>query len=1227
MKINNILTTILLFTGLVSKSQTITPVLVNIEQMVSYEAAHPEKFRKCATCPQKEVDGGWKNIAENLPMPVGALIKLQEKQQQTQSRPATPGTPLNPLVPSPLPNQTFLGHVDPGQGIPPDTHGAVGINHIVTATNDFLRIHTKTGTVLSTVSITSFAGVPNTCDPYIKFDPLSKRFFYSAIDCSGDNGNKVAIMVSQTSDPTGNWFRYTFAPNVPGGSFFLDHPYLGFDERWLVISGRKFPTSTSFSGSILFLLDKAKLLANQPLTFGTDAQAIEKTAADGDAPLPVTVYGANPNPGTFYILQNWNGASSAIRLTTVTGNIPNATWNTTAPNAIFAAGGSPWTSQAGNIAEQLSESRKIATNDARISTGVMVNGNIWCAHHIGISANNVAVQWWQLNGTAGSNFGNVLQRGRIGDGIANNYRWFPGIAVNENEDVIIGYTVSSNISRISSAYSFRTNTTPPNTTNEENIYKLGLSTYYKDFGGSRARWGDYSHSAPDPVDGSLWTIQEYADQRTGTADNDSRYGVWWAQVVPNSTLLGRDATIGAVIEPTAGLVCKVPVTPKVIIRNTGKDTLRSVQVGMILDGVPLGSLTSISNLSIASFTNSAPFNISPSFAVAPGVHTLKVYTINPNGGADARPANDTTTVNFTVAPSLVLPYTESFEAAAFPPANGSAIINADAPEITWAKTSLAGRPGNSSIRINCFDYEPDANNNVGQRDIYRTPNINVASLDSLAVTFNVAYRQYFGTDVTEPINDSLLLIYSPNCGITWYPTNYRLGGASLATVSTTSNVSFVPAATQWRTDKVILKDFCSSNLNNIMIGFQSVNGYGNNIYLDSINIVGYNSFARNAVLKTITDPLPALCTTSFTPKVSFANQGQDTIKTLKINYQIDNGTVFTVDWTGILAKCDSINISLSAGTAAIGTHTLKVFTSLPNGLPDQSTGNDTLTKIFSIYSTAATPLFEGFESASIPNSNWGIQNVNGGTTWEKSVQAAKTGVGALLLNNPNTANFNGAIDYFITPIVINSASFDSVFVDFDVAYRAGPQYPGATVFPLDTLELLATSNCGQTFTSIWKKWGNELQTVNDPSYSYTGVFVPANSAEWSKKRIYLSPLIGANNFQLYFAAKGNKQNNIWLDNINITAQTLPQRLKNQGYLIYPNPFNSSFLIHHSAVEPPVDLQSAQVFNGAGQLVWDKRYNGNAARQITVDLKNLAQGVYVLKLMYTNKTIVERLVKN
>jgi len=1203
--------------GQISLAQIVTPELINFTQLANFEKAHPELYKRCATCHEKENDAGWKDLYKDLPLPEGAIIKKQRQDNIKADEAARPAIPAIPLSPSPAPTRSFLGHVDPGEGIPPDTHGAVGPSHVITATNDFLIVHNKTtGLEINRVSISNFTGIPTSCDPYIKYDPSSKRWFYTAINCDGNNGNPMVILVSLSSDPTAGWSKYSF---VPGSTYFLDHPYLGFNEKWFVVGGRKFPDG-SFAGPILFVFDKANLLAGSTLNFGVNAQRIEKTSTDGDAPLPVTVYGNNPSPGTFYILQSWNGGASAIRLSTVTGNIPNATWNSS--TAVFPVGGSAWINQTGSVAEQVGEPRKLATNDDRISTGIMINGNIWCAHHIGISTNNVAVQWWKLNGSPGSNFGNVIQRGRIGAGLANNYRWFPGIAVNDFEDVIIGYTVSSNVSRVSSAYSFRSTATPLNATDDEYIYKVGLSTYYKDFGGTRARWGDYSHSALDPIDASIWTIQEYADQRLGTADNDSRYGVWWAQVTPASTLLKTDATIGAVFEPISGLLCKVPIVPTITIRNLGTDTLRRVQVGMMLDGVSLGSLNTINNLAVETFNSSSVFTLSPAFSVGSGVHVLKIFTINPNNTTDLRPYNDTTTINFTAAPGLILPYTEDFSSSTFPPANGSAIINPDGSN-TWERSTLAGRPGPASITVKCYDYGPGFDR---ARDIYRSPKINAAVLDSIGITFNVAYQQYPG------YSDSLNVVYSPDCGITWYPAGYSKGGAVLSTVKGTNQNSFVPTnASQWRTERMVLKDLCAKKSGFLMIGFESVNDFGNNLYVDSINIVGYNSYARNAIVKSITQPLSAICSaTSYTPEITFGNAGLDTIKSLKIRYVLDGGTdTVTSSWMGTLAKCDSVTLNLSASNAAVGTHVLTVFTAAPNGLDDQSPVNDTLRKSFTVFSAVptVTPIFEGFEDTKFPRDNWGVQNVNGGTTYERSTSAAKTGSASMKMNNPNSSNANGAVDYFITPIVSNSSGYDSVFVDFDLSYKPGPQYPGSTVFPLDTLEILATNDCGATFTSVWKKWGNELQTVNDPSYSNTDVFTPAAKGEWKPTRIYLTPFVGASNFQLYFTSKANRQNNLWIDNINITSLTLPQRLKDQGYLVYPNPFNNSFVIHHYAVDPPTSLKSVQVFNTAGQLVWQKEYNGNADRKIYVNLSNKANGLYILKLIYSNKTIVERIVKN
>jgi hypothetical protein len=545
----------LLLTCQFAAAQKVTSRVINFTKLAAYEAAHPELLRRCATCPRKEADAkegtneAWEGINNpNMPLPKDANVKTQVAVISEKGTGINPGAAILPDIPSRTPAQDWLGHVDPGNTIPPDSHGAVGLNHVITATNDFIRIHNKAGGAqVSQVTISGFTGVPNTCDPYMIFDPTAQRWIFSAIGCA-NVGNFMILMTSNTADPTGTWRTITWVP--AGVTMLLDHPYVGFDNNMIVLSGRRFEgpnlNSLVFGGSSLFLINKAAMYAGTAITFGTNAQQIDRNAADGDAPLPVTVYDmpfssiGNPAPGTFYILQAWN--STSIRLTTVTGNIPSATWNTGAavfPTSTLAA----WNNgNIGNRAEQTVETRLLAVNDARISCGVMMNGRIWAAHHVTLPAtgtpDRVAVQWWQLDGTPGASLGNVLQNGRIGGTTARTFKWFPSIAVNNNDDVLIGYTASSNTTRVGAAYVTRQANTPINTTDDEFIYHAGENRYWKDLGSGRARWGDYSHSSLDPVDGSLWTIQEYASLGSGSIppDNNSRYGVWWAQVAASACI-------------------------------------------------------------------------------------------------------------------------------------------------------------------------------------------------------------------------------------------------------------------------------------------------------------------------------------------------------------------------------------------------------------------------------------------------------------------------------------------------------------------------------------------------------------------------------------------------------------------------------------------------------------------------------------------------------------------
>ena len=530
-----------------SAQTVIRDEIVNFSDMVAWERAHPELVKPCPTCPKKEADGGWEEFATpNLSIPPGGVIKMSQPLPKKDPNGPTREAPSRP------PSQNYNGRVDVGSIIPPDTYGAVGINHVITALNDVIRIHAKVGGAqISQVSISTFTGVPSTCDPQLFFDPSTQRWIFVAIGC-GSNANPVILMTSQTSDPTGAWRNIQFVPLTNPSTDFLDHPYLGYDDTKIVISGRKF--TPSFTGPQLYLIDKAAALAPAtPIVFGSNAQTIDATSAQGDAPRPVTVYFppfsnvGNPSPGTVYILQSWNNTS--VRLTTVTGNIPTAVWNT--GSAVFpsAPGAEAWTAgnhgSGGSVQQPAPETRRLASNDSRVSSAIMMNGKIWLSQHCafpagasGSAVTHTDVQYWQLEGAPGASFGNVLQRGRTG-AVPGQHRWFSAIAVNKNEDVVIGYSNSDATSLFPSAsYSTRQASTPANTLDDPLNYHVGEGRYWKDFGSGRPRWGDYSQSHLDPVDNSLWTIQEYASTPAGSVppDNNSRWGAWWAQIPPSVTI-------------------------------------------------------------------------------------------------------------------------------------------------------------------------------------------------------------------------------------------------------------------------------------------------------------------------------------------------------------------------------------------------------------------------------------------------------------------------------------------------------------------------------------------------------------------------------------------------------------------------------------------------------------------------------------------------------------------
>lgn len=647
----------------------------------------------------------------------------------------------------------------------------------------------------------------------------------------------------------------------------------------------------------------------------------------------------------------------------------------------------------------------------------------------------------------------------------------------------------------------------------------------------------------------------------------------------------------------------IPVTAE--IRNGSTSPLTSVTLNFKLDAAAVVTKNFALNLSPGNDTTLLFGNLNSTA----GVHDIVLYTSAPNGTTDNFLSNDTLTsrVNILVNP-ISAPFVETFTSATFPPVNWT--IN-NPQSLTWVRNTSAGYSAAGSATVQNFTYT-----GTGQLDELITPPINFGSFDTSVLSFQVANAQL---DSNTYNLDGLEVYVSSDDGLN-YKLAYKKVSFELKTVPGLVTTSFNPgtAKFQWRKESVNLTNYLVPG-KNLIIKFRNVTANGNNTYIDDISVSGIKFVPRDAFPLSVVDVPDLVCTNSIAPSLVFGTNEIDTLRTLKINFQVDGGPVSSVDWNGKIIRGQTAQAGLGIiSDLAVGNHILTIFTSLPNGLPDLNPSNDTLRKSFTVLQHVSLPVFEGFENTTFPPPGWYIQDPDSILTWERTTDAARTGVASMVIKNFNYG-FNNTIDKFISSEFIPDSKFDSTFLSFDLAYQL---LNGNITGSLDTLEIQITSDCGNTFTTVWKNWGRNLQTTDSTEVS-SAEFIPSPK-DWKNIRVYLTPFLGTQDFQVYFVAKGNKQNDLYIDNINVFGRILPARLKSQGYLVYPNPFRGSFLIHHYA--RPETLQDIEIYNSAGQRVWSRKLNGTGNTETIVNIPGMAAGVYIVKLNYTNKSIVQKVVK-
>ncbi len=489
---------------------------LNFTERANYELEHPVNTKRRLMPVEEEQEKDFNRGMQPTPDPL--LVRRINRATARQIGETNYSAYLPGSKP---PADTFISTISSGSFIPPDTHGGVDSNYCITAINSNIRIQRKNGTNVSNVSLdfwwSSMLGSGNgTFDPRVHYDPYARRWIMVAVAYGQAANSQLMISVSQTSNPTGTWNRFKVLVD-PTGKSWLDFPNVGFNGKWVVVTGNFFQnTSGGATGAVAYVFDKAAMMAN------TGAPYTKISASSSFTLCPALTY--DSTEANIFIVNMYDNSPGQLRLRKITGPVGAPVLSSSIG---FPTSAITWASRApgGNdFAKQLGSTEKIQTNDDRITNLVQRNGKLWCAHTIFRpnpgTATRSAVMWWQLDTTA-----NPLQNGIIDDPATPSFYCFPSISVNKNDDAVVGFAnMSANI-HPSAAYAMRYSSDPLDSMRPLFTYRHGKNTYVQRFGGTENRWGDYSSTCIDPSNNvDFWTIQESVPASANLWDT------WWARI-------------------------------------------------------------------------------------------------------------------------------------------------------------------------------------------------------------------------------------------------------------------------------------------------------------------------------------------------------------------------------------------------------------------------------------------------------------------------------------------------------------------------------------------------------------------------------------------------------------------------------------------------------------------------------------------------------------------------
>lgn len=301
--------------------------------------------------------------------------------------------------------------------------------------------------------------------------------------------------------------------------------------------------------------------------------------------------------------------------------------------------------------------------------------------------------------------------------------------------------------------------------------------------------------------------------------NDDTQEVWQSQ---RSLPAGGIPAAGVSVPSYNAFACLPGYQPKVTLNNIGTNPLTSVNLrwrvgnGVWKDYAWTGNIASGASGEV---TLDTAFN-------ATGTYKVEVQVLNSNNGIQTNLVGALSTLQVRAlldAPSA-LPFSHGFQTGSVPPP-GWTLANVVSGTATngWKLFTSAGSGSSRCTRCNFFDF---ATGNA----VLTTPKMDMSAANGVTtLNFDHAYAYYNAT-----FFDSLRIQVSNDCGETW-ATIFHDGYEGLATTTPQAGTAgWAPAAGDWVSNSIDISAFNGSA--ELLVRFIGESGYGNNLYVDNINV-------------------------------------------------------------------------------------------------------------------------------------------------------------------------------------------------------------------------------------------------------------------------------------------------------------------------------------------------------------------------------------------------------